>query len=89
MVAGRLDQALSPGALRELAGQLADDLAGRGLVLGDVERLAPLLLDRFRLSPARTARIPDARGAGGRSEGLPALTGGVREAHRGKQGGES
>lgn len=33
---------------RDLAGALADDLVARGLALGDVERLAPLLVDRFR-----------------------------------------
>ena len=35
---------------RDLAGKLADELAARGLGLGDVERLAPLLVDRFRLT---------------------------------------
>ena len=61
-------QSRSNGELRELAGELADDLAERGLVLGDVERLAALMVDRFRLNPALSARIPDERGAGGRSE---------------------
>ena len=40
---------------RELAGELADDLAERGLALGDVERLAPLLVERFRLTARRRA----------------------------------
>lgn len=35
---------------RELAGELAEGLVARGLTLGDVERLAPLLVDRFRLA---------------------------------------
>ena len=59
-----MSQSRSNGELRDLAGELADDLARRGLVLGDVERLAPLMVDRFRLNPARMARIPDDRGAG-------------------------
>ena len=48
-------QTLGPGEIRELAGELAETLASRGLSLGDVERLAPLLVDRFRQSPARQA----------------------------------
>ena len=48
-------QTLSTGEIRDLAGELAEDLAARGLSLGDVERLAPLLVDRFRQSPARAA----------------------------------
>ena len=35
---------------RALAEELAGDLVERGLALADVERLAPLLVDRFRLS---------------------------------------
>ena len=35
---------------RVLAGELADDLVARGLSLGDVERLAPLVVDRVRLT---------------------------------------
>lgn len=51
---------------RDLAGELADDLAGRGLTLGDVERLAPLLVDRFRLTvPAGGARRGAGKGGGG------------------------
>ena len=53
---------LGTGALRTLAGELAADLVARGLSLGDVERLAPLLVDRVRLS------VPGA-GAGRREEG--------------------
>ena len=48
-------QRLSPGELRNLAGELAEDLVARGLSLGDVERLAPLLVERFRRMPARQA----------------------------------
>ena len=61
-----MGQSRSNGELRELAGELAEDLGRRGLVLGDVERLAALMVDRFRLLPRRTstARIPDERGAG-------------------------
>ena len=33
---------------RALADELAGDLVQRGLALADVERLAPLLVDRFR-----------------------------------------
>ena len=46
-------QRLDNDALRALAGALAEDLAARGFVLGDVERLAPLLVDRFRLVQGR------------------------------------
>ena len=35
---------------RALAEELAGDLVKRGLALADVERLAPLLVDRVRLS---------------------------------------
>ena len=35
---------------RVLAGELADDLVERGLSLGDVERLAPLVVERVRLT---------------------------------------
>ena len=35
---------------RALADELAGDLVRRGLALADVERLAPLLVDRVRLS---------------------------------------
>ena len=35
---------------RALAEELAGDLVKRGLTLADVERLAPLLVDRVRLS---------------------------------------
>ena len=35
---------------RALAEELAGDLVARGLALADVERLAPLLVDRVRLS---------------------------------------
>ena len=35
---------------RKLAGELADDLVARGATLLDVERLAPLLVDRVRLT---------------------------------------
>ena len=53
-------QSLSPGELRDLAAELAEALVARGLSLGDVERLAPLLVERFRRSPARQAAdVPD------------------------------
>ena len=58
-------QTLSNGELRELAGALAEDLARRGLTLGDVERLAPLLVDRFRLMPARTGDVAEGPRAAG------------------------
>ena len=48
-------QSLDNDALRALAAELAEGLAARGLVLGDVERLAPLLVDRFRLVQGRPA----------------------------------
>ena len=41
---------LSTGEIRALAGELAADLVTRGLSLADVERLAPLLVDRVRLA---------------------------------------
>ena len=41
---------LSTGEIRALAGELAADLVARGLSLGDVERLAPLMVDRVRLA---------------------------------------
>ena len=53
-------QTLGPGEIRALAGELAETLAARGLSLGDVERLAPLLVDRFRLMQARPAGGADA-----------------------------
>ena len=62
-------QTLSSGEIRDLAVELAEDLAARGLSLGDVERLAPLLVDRFRLLPTR----PEVAGRGERArtrEGL-------------------
>ena len=53
-------QSRSTGELRDLAGELAEDLVARGLSLGDVERLAPLLVDRVRRSLARQAAdVPD------------------------------
>ena len=53
-------QSRSTGELRDLAAELAEDLVARGLSLGDVERLAPLLVDRVRRSPARQAAdVPD------------------------------
>lgn len=55
---------MSTGALRTLAGELAADLVARGLSLGDVERLAPLLVDRVRLS------VPGAGRAKGKRERL-------------------
>ena len=63
-------QTLSTGEIRALAGELAEDLAARGLSLGDVERLAPLLVDRFRQVPARApAGVPvGARAEGGAGE---------------------
>lgn len=45
-----VEPTLSAGEIRALAGELAADLVARGLSLGDVERLAPLLVDRVRLS---------------------------------------
>ena len=60
-----LNLTLSTDERRELAGALADDLARRGLTLGDVERLAPLLVDRFRLMPARTGDVAEAPRAAG------------------------
>ena len=50
-----ISQTRSNGELRALAASLADDLVARGLALGDVERLAPLMVDRVRLMPARAA----------------------------------
>ena len=50
-----MGEAMTGDERRELAGELADDLAERGLTLADVERLAPLLVDRFRLT-VRAAR---------------------------------
>ena len=43
-----MDLNLTDGERRALAGELAEALVARGLALGDVERLAPLLVDRFR-----------------------------------------
>ena len=57
-----LSTALTADERRELAGELADDLARRGLVLGDVERLAPLLVDRFRLT-VQGRGVPARKGA--------------------------
>ena len=45
-----MDLNLTDDERRALAGELADALAARGLALGDIERLAPLLVDRFRLA---------------------------------------
>ena len=64
-------QTLSPGEIRALAGELAEALVARGLSLGDMERLAPLLVDRVRLMQARppVAVVPDGpRAAGGVGE---------------------
>ena len=44
---------------RDLAGELADDLAERGLDLLDVELLAPLVVDKFRLAAREYARAED------------------------------
>ena len=53
-------QSLNPGEIRDLAGELAEALVARGLSLGDVERLALLLVARVRRSPARQAAdVPD------------------------------
>ena len=43
-----MDLNLTGDERRALAGELAEALVARGLALGDVERLAPLLVDRFR-----------------------------------------
>ncbi len=60
-----LNLTLTADERRVLAGELADDLAARGLSLGDVERLAPLVVDRFRLTvPRGAARAGE--GGGGR-----------------------
>ena len=53
-------QSLGNDALRALAAELAEGLAARGLVLGDVERLAPLLVDRFHLAQGRPGDEPGA-----------------------------
>ena len=45
-----MDLNLTSDERRALAGELAEALVARGLALGDVERLAPLLVDRFRLT---------------------------------------
>ena len=47
---------------RALAGELADGLVARGLTLGDVERLAPLVVDRFRLAVRAPGRHGEATG---------------------------
>ena len=52
-----LNLALSADERRELAGALAEDLARRGLTLGDVERLAPLMVERFRRLPIRAGGV--------------------------------
>ena len=39
---------LTADELRKLAVELASELIERGLILGDVERLAPLVVDRVR-----------------------------------------
>ena len=43
-----MDLNLTDDERRALACELAEVLVERGLALGDVERLAPLLVDRFR-----------------------------------------
>ena len=60
-----LNLTLTADERRVLAGELADDLAARGLSLGDVERLAPLVVDRFRLTVPRGA-AQAGEGGGGR-----------------------
>ena len=49
---------------RELAGELAEDLARRGLSLLDVERVAPLLVDQFRHNAKESREIPDGGACG-------------------------
>ena len=56
-----MNESMTAAERRELAGELADDLVGRGLTLADVEKLAPLLVDRVRLT-VRAAR--DTEGLG-------------------------
>ena len=52
---------------RALAEELAGDLVQRGLALADVERLAPLLVDRVRLSVQDAERRRALPGDGSRT----------------------
>ena len=61
-----LNLALSADDRSELAGELAEDLARRGLTLGDVERLAPLMVERFRRLPVCAGGVPDRPRAAGK-----------------------
>ena len=60
-MAASLNLALSADERRDLAGELADDLAARGLMSGDVERLAPMVVDRFRVTVRPESEPPPER----------------------------
>lgn len=54
-----MSESMTAAERRELAGELADELADRGLTLLDVERLAPLMVDRFRQARQARNAVPD------------------------------
>ena len=54
---------------RALADTLVDTLAERGLTLGDVERLAPVLVDRFRLASSSREGGAAVDSGGGSNDG--------------------
>lgn len=56
-----MDLNLTDDERRALACELAEVLVARGLALGDVERLAPLLVDRFRLAAGAGSNAHRAR----------------------------